>query len=237
MNPEIEKVLNGDSDGCIVCGDCLEVMADMPDGCVDAVVTDPPWMDYVTSRYDASGHHRPLHVVAPTEWMPLAARLSQDETAMICWCRWDCFHLHASAASGSGWAVRNQIVWAKPNHTAGDLDGNLGFKHECAVFACKGRWTRPAGRETNLWDEGHLFSRAHRHHPTEKPINLMVRSVTCVGGDIILDPFCGSGTTCVAAKKLGRKYIGIEIDEKYCRIARNRVANTEKPLFGVREPV
>ena len=43
MNPEIEKVLNGESDGCIVCGDCLEVMADMPDGCVDAVVTDPPY--------------------------------------------------------------------------------------------------------------------------------------------------------------------------------------------------
>ena len=43
MNPEIEKVLNGEADGCIVCGDCLEVMADMPDGCVDAVVTDPPY--------------------------------------------------------------------------------------------------------------------------------------------------------------------------------------------------
>jgi DNA modification methylase len=41
--------------------------------------------------------------------------------------------------------------------------------------------------------------------------------------DIILDPFCGSGTTCVAAKKLGRKYIGIDISEEYCRIARERL--------------
>jgi len=48
---------------------------------------------------------------------------------------------------------------------------------------------------------------------------------------IILDPYCGSGTTCVAAKKLGRRWIGIEIDEKYAAIARARIASTPKPLF------
>ena len=63
----------------------------------------------------------------------------------------------------------------------------------------------------------------------------MERCVSWCGGDIILDPYCGSGTTCVAAKKLGRRYIGIEIDEKYAAIARSRIASTPKPLF-VEEP-
>ena len=49
-------------------------------------------------------------------------------------------------------------------------------------------------------------------------------------GDIILDPFCGSGTTCVAAKKLGRKYIGIDIEQKYVDIARTRIKNTPAPM-------
>ena len=68
-------------------------------------------------------------------------------------------------------------------------------------------------------------------HPSPKPIAYMEWLVNRLGGKTILDPFCGSGTTCVAAKKLGRRYIGIELDEKYCRIARNRVRDTERPLF------
>ena len=50
--------------------------------------------------------------------------------------------------------------------------------------------------------------------------------------EIILDPFCGSGTTCVAAKNLGRRYIGIEIDPGYADIARGRIARTPEPLTG-----
>ena len=62
-------------------------------------------------------------------------------------------------------------------------------------------------------------------HPTEKPLGLMLWCVENYSQPIglILDPFCGSGTTCVAAKMLGRRYIGIDISEKYCEIARMRL--------------
>ena len=70
-------------------------------------------------------------------------------------------------------------------------------------------------------------------HPCPKPIEwgLWLCERAAPQDGIILDPFCGSGTTCVAAKKLGRRWIGIEIDESYARIARERVATTPKPLF------
>ena len=65
----------------------------------------------------------------------------------------------------------------------------------------------------------------NRTHPTEKPLWLMLKIIEASSSpnDLILDPFCGSGTTCVAAKMLGRRYIGIDISEKYCEIARQRL--------------
>jgi site-specific DNA-methyltransferase (adenine-specific) len=61
-------------------------------------------------------------------------------------------------------------------------------------------------------------------HPTEKPVAAMTPLISCQVGDLILDPFMGSGTTLRAAKDLGRKAIGIEIEEKYCEIAAKRMS-------------
>jgi len=70
-------------------------------------------------------------------------------------------------------------------------------------------------------------------HPTQKPVSLMKLLVDAGSkqSDLILDPFCGSGTTCVAAKLLGRNYIGIEISQAYVEIAEARLRNTEENLF------
>jgi site-specific DNA-methyltransferase (adenine-specific) len=71
-----------------------------------------------------------------------------------------------------------------------------------------------------------------RSHPTQKPVSLMVWCLSFFPkSETILDPFMGSGTTLVAAKQLGRKAIGIEIEEKYCEIAATRLRNEPNPLF------
>jgi len=56
-----------------------------------------------------------------------------------------------------------------------------------------------------------------------------------VEGDVVLDPFIGSGTTAVAAKKLGRKYVGIDINAEYCQLARERIIQVQPPLFDLTE--
>lgn len=80
------------------------------------------------------------------------------------------------------------------------------------------------------------FYEEDRKHPTQKPLKLIERLIRASSnvGDVVLDPFLGSGTTAVAAIKLGRKFIGIEIDKKYCKYAKNRleVEKTRKQLIN-----
>jgi len=70
-------------------------------------------------------------------------------------------------------------------------------------------------------------------HPAQKPVHLMLELIDKYSqpSDLILDPFCGSGTTLVAAKQLGRKAIGIEIEEKYCEIAKRRLLEADGITF------
>ncbi len=217
-------------------GDCVEWLESLPDGCADSCVTDPPWMDYKTSRYDASKWHAPVTFLAPELYMGEIYRVCTPTSGMIFWSRWDVFQRHADAATSAGWTVKNMIVWAKPNHTAGDLEGNLGNQHECAAFATKGQWRRFGKRDTNLWKERHLFSRAKRHHPTEKPVGLMARCVEWVSSNnhTVLDPFMGSGTTAVACIQMGRHFLGCEIKPKYVDIANKRIkqARQDTALFA-----
>lgn len=93
-------------------------------------------------------------------------------------------------------------------------------------------------RAGDVWTEakpGSAFTAAIKLHPNEKPIGLMRRLVTLCSspGDIVLDSFAGSGTTLRAAKDLGRKAIGIEIEERYCEIAAKRCAQEVLDLGGV----
>ena len=206
-------------------GDCLEVMPTIEAGSVDAIVTDPPWMDYATRWYDATEWHAPIEYMHPQKYAGNLYAVLADNSAAIIWCRWDCFEAHADAMRQASFKVKNCVVWDKGTHTAGDLDGDFGNQHEMAILAVKGRWTRHDRREVNLWRVPHLFSRAKRSHPTEKPIALMSRAIeaVCPPGGTVLDPFVGSGTTALAALNTGRKCIGIERDDGYFDIACRRV--------------
>lgn len=100
---------------------------------------------------------------------------------------------------------------------------------------CELAWTnidrKSVKKKTVEWN-GLLGKERERVHPTQKPLELMSWCIENYSeeGDVILDPFMGSGTTLRAAKDLGRKAIGIEIEEKYCEIAVKRLAQEVLPL-------
>jgi len=223
LNPEIQAVLDGESDGCIVCADCLDVMADMPDGCVDAVVTDPPYgigEDGGLKAQYRRGDGRTRGVVKhePQGWdkkrpdpQAFALMLRRAPVVMFFGGNYFADLLPASP----GW-----LYWDK--RIGGDFsDGELIYTNRNAAL-----------RSFSIHAFSGLRGGKDRQHPTQKPIALMEWCLGFIPDAVtILDPFCGSGTTCVAAKKLGKRYIGIEISPKYAEIARRRVRNTPKPLF------
>lgn len=206
-------------------GDCREVLPTLP--VVDLIATDPPYgVAYITShRVRTDRLRKPvandknLDVVA--EAWPLAmARLATDR-------HWYAFAsprriAEADAIFGGS---KHILAWDKGDRgTAGDLECGFGEAWEAIFYGTKGRRAINGKRPRTVirYDWSGTMDPLH---PTVKPIDLMGRIIkwsTSVG-EIVLDPFMGSGPTLRAAKDLGRRAIGIETEERYCEIAANRL--------------
>jgi site-specific DNA-methyltransferase (adenine-specific) len=223
----------------IICADCLEVLKSMPDKSVDLVLTDPPYgIDYQSARRIDRTEWKPK-IANDKEpcvaWIADAARVLDDGGCLLCFCRWDVEDAFKKAIEGAGLIVRSQVIWDREGHGMGDLHAQFAPCHDIIWFATKGDYAFPGRRPESIIRSPRIGGLS-LVHPNEKPVDLMRALIVAVSneGDTILDPFCGSGTTCVAAKILGRKYIGIEISPVYAEIARKRVeqAQYEERLFA-----
>ncbi len=122
------------------------------------------------------------------------------------------------ALRDSGFLQRQLLVWAKNNHVLGRSDYH--YKHESILYGwVKGahKYYGPPG-EVSLWQVDRPS--ASKLHPTMKPVGLFARAIrnSSRTGEIVLDPFLGSGTSIIAAEQLGRRCYGLEIDPAYCDV-------------------
>lgn len=216
----------------IYCADCLELMMDIPDKSIDLVLTDPPY-GIGASNVKRGGRQDGASLSA-SKWYPFAEwdnkRLERAYFDLI-------FRLSNNQIIFGGnyyvdYLVPSScwIVWDKDNGENQYADCELIWtSFPSAVRKIRYRWMGML--QENMADKD------YRQHPTQKPVGVMKWIIENYSRptDLILDPFCGSGTTCVAAKLLGRNYIGIDISEDYCEIARKRLANTEECLFGTKQ--
>ena len=197
--------------------DCRDVLPLLPN--VDAVVTDPPYgIDYDPEIYNGNFTNRVIGDGAPFDPEMLLAVSGEK----IIWGA----NNFAQRLPRGGWAC-----WDKRCSEAADRI--LGSPFELAWFSNPKKY-----KMARILHAGKLNADgndARRDHQTQKPIALMVWCIGQLSGTpaTILDPFMGSGTTGVACVKLGRKFIGIEIDEKYFDIARRRIeqAYAQPDLF------
>lgn len=227
-------------------GDCRAILPTL--GQVDHVITDPPYEAEAhtpmrrTNRSIQEGNNDEIDFAAIDEETRIfvagqAVRISSGWALLFC--QVEATAKWRDAMLVSGGKYRRSMVWVKPDSSPQFNGQGPAQGYECISASWCGdgasRWN--AGGKRGVYE---FCCNTNRHggHPTEKPLSLMSSLITDFTntGETILDPFMGSGTTLVAAKRLGRKAIGIELEEKYCEIAAKRLA--QGSLFSpVTEPI
>lgn len=205
------------NDAVLYLGDCLEILPTL--GKVDAVVTDPP--------YDSKTHDG-ARLADAIDFAPLGNTedicrllLSNCSGWTVAFCSLEMLGAY-QAAAGKSWIRAG--FWDRISNMpqmSGDRPAQGG--EGVAIMHPPGRKVWAGGGRAALWR--HLVERGEKQHPTQKPLSLIREIVELFSqpGQTVLGPFMGSGTTGVACVKLGRKFIGIEIDEGYFEIACERI--------------
>lgn len=201
-----------------VLGNCIDVMTRIPDNAIDFILTDPP---YLVGFRDRSG--RTIAGDKTDEWLQPACnemyRVLKKDALMVSFYGWNRVDRFMAAWKNAGFSVVGHLVFTK-NYTS--KAAYVGYRHECAYILAKGRPRLPQNPLPDVL--GWKYS-GNRHHPTEKPVTSLqplIESFTHPNA-IVLDPFAGSGSTCVAALQSGRRYIGIELLEQYHRAGQQRL--------------
>ena len=198
-------------------------------GGVDLIVTDPPYMinyrsDYRKNKYNRIKNDKDSYNLI-SEYFKKCNEILKDNSAIYCFCSWHNVDFFKQEFE-KYFKLKNIIVWNKNNTSMGDLKGSYAPKHEFILFGHKGRRLIEGFRYPDVLD----FKRTNNKlHPTQKPIDLLEIFVKTSSkeGDTIFDGFMGSGSTGIACLKNNRNFIGVELDEKYFEIAKNRIENLE----------
>ena len=215
--------------GVIYNADCLDILQKIPEKSVDLVCTDPPWGKPI-SYSDSDRSYEPVN------FLPSCYNILKSGGLIYCF--WNAKAIpEFQNEFVKLFKLKNLIVIWKQNHASSPWD-KAAFQYQweplfygskdqpdidisnisCNISIPNGDVWRSLKPQSNFVGEN------KRSHDCQKPLSVLRKCLTFSIGNIIIDPFLGSGTTAVAAKQLGRQYIGIEISEKYCDIAVQRLA-------------
>jgi site-specific DNA-methyltransferase (adenine-specific) len=203
----------------IIQGDCIAAMASMPARSVDFILTDPP---YLVRYKDRSG--RSLANDDNADWLEPAARqmfrVLKNDSLCVSFYGWTQTDRFISAWRAAGFRIVGHIVFRKRYASKARF---VSYTHESAYVLAKGRPALPDNPPADVIDWVYT---GNRLHPTQKPVAVLTPLITafCPEGGLVLDPFCGSGSTLAAARAAGRGWLGMELDPAYHRVAADRLA-------------
>ena len=203
----------------ILHGDCVERMLELPPESVDFILTDPPYLVRYRSRDGRTVANDDNDLWLKPAFAEMF-RLLKPGSFAVSFYGWNRVDLFVEAWKGAGFRIVGHVVFRKRYASSGRF---LRYTHESAYLLAKGAVTPPEHVIADVIDWKYT---GNRLHPTQKPVDSLkpVVAAFCPPGGLVLDPFCGSGSTLVAARELGREFLGIELDARHHRTACDRVA-------------
>ena len=220
------------SDVKLINGDCIEEMQKLIDKGVkvDLIVTDPPYlMNYYSKWITDKSHDFCKPISNDTNFdlikdiMPLLFELLNDGGAVYMFCNAN--HIdYFKQQIEQHFKLKNILIWIKNNWSAGDLKTTYGKRTEFIIYASKGRHELNGRRDNDTLYYNRVAGNM-KLHQNQKPVDLLTFLInkSSKPNDTILDCFMGSGSTGVACLQTDRNFIGIELDEKYYNIAKQRI--------------
>ena len=208
----------------ILHADCLKAVPMLPDGSVDFILTDPPYI----ARYQSRDGRRIANDDNDTWLKPAFAemyRVLKNDRFCVSFYGWPHADRFIAAYRAAGFRVVGHLMFPKRYASSTRF---LKYQHESAYLLAKGN---PQTPESPIADVIEWEYTGNRYHPTQKPLSVLMPLIDAFSrpGEKVLDPFAGSGSTLLAAKMLGRHYIGIELDRTYHLTAERRLKSHVTP--------
>jgi site-specific DNA-methyltransferase (adenine-specific) len=220
-------------------GDSFEVMGSMADESVDCVITDPPYCAEVHKKARANTPNGVREGIHFESFSIEDLHKAFDELGRITktWCVSTLAFEHSyefTKTPPKHLAYKRMGVWVKNNPMPQISGDRPAHGWESIIYLHK------VGKKS-VWNGGGLHGNYVTNigtptgHPTPKPLSITSSFVERFSnlGDLIFDPFAGGGTTLLAARNLGRKVIGVELEEKYCELIANRLSQEAFDFGGI----
>jgi DNA modification methylase len=207
----------------VLLGDCVSIMETLPANSIDFILTDPP---YLVSYRDRQG--RSIKNDTQADWLrpafTQAYRLLKYNSLMVSFYGWTQTDKFISAWRSAGFRIVGHMVFRKSYSSKARF---LKYQHEQAYLLAKGNPPLPMQPLGDVLDMPYS---GNKLHPTQKPVPTLKALIeTFTQPDqLVLDPFCGSGSTLLAAKLLRRRYLGIELDPTYYGAAAKRLHSYQR---------
>jgi len=215
-------------------GDCLELMKDIPDKSIDLLLTDPPYNisknnNFKTMKRSGIDFGEWDYKFDLINWLSEISRIMNDGSSVIIFNDWRNLGVLDNKLNDEGFIGKDIFRWIKSNPMPRNRDRRYITDYEFAIVATskKSKWV--FNRLNNTYERPEfacpIVSGKERFHPTQKPVSLMEHLILrhSNANQTIFDPFMGSGSTGVACVNTSRNFIGMELDEEYFKIAKQRI--------------